>query len=340
MRVGPPQYTLGLMAAAGEIRIGVANVEPRILDLRELPPLSLAPVLAEETEVWRQTLDWDFHTSANLVQHFQDSHALTGSALLVNNEAVGYTYYVCEDHKGLIGDLFVMRAHATPENEMRLLGSVVEQIAAIPAIRRVESQLMMLHKPKLSVLPMRRWVRVFPRLFLELDLRAMKPLPVGPAARQVTIDNWTERRHDDAAMLVAAAYREHIDSEINDQYRSPGGARHFLANIIQYPGCGSFFQPGSFLAFSSDTGRICGMCLSSLVAKDVGHVTQICVSPQVRGKGVGYELLRRSIEALTRAGCRLASLTVTASNAKAIQLYERVGFQVRTSFAAHVWDGF
>lgn len=328
------------MAAVGETRIGAAKAEPRVVDLRQLQPLSLAPVLAEETEIWRRTLDWDFQASANLVQHFQDSHALTGSALLAEGEAVGYAYYVCEDHKGLIGDLFVRRAHATPGNEMLLLGAVVEQIASTPSIRRVESQLMMLQKPKLSVLPMRRWVRVFPRLFLELDLRAMKPLPVGQAARQVTIDNWTERRHDDAAALVAAAYRDHIDSEINDQYRSPGGARHFLANIIQYPGCGSFFQPGSFLALSSDTGRVCGMCLSSMVANDVGHITQICVSPQVRGKGVGYELLRRALEAMTRAGCRLASLTVTASNTSAIQLYERVGFTVRTSFAAHVWDAF
>ncbi|HVT94700.1 MAG TPA: GNAT family N-acetyltransferase [Bryobacteraceae bacterium] len=328
------------MAAAGESCAGVAAVEPRIVDLRQLPPFSLLPILAEETEIWRQTLDWDFKASAALVSQFQESHSLNGSALLAGGQAVGYSYYVCEGHKGLIGDFFVMRAHATPENEMRLLGGVVEQIASTPSVHRLESQLMMLRKPKLSALPLRRWVRVFPRLFLELDLRAMKPLPVGQAARQVTIDNWTERRQDDAAALVAIAYRDHIDSEINDQYRSPGGARHFLSNVIQYPGCGVFFQPGSFLAFSSDNGRLCGMCLSSLVANDVGHVTQICVSPQMRGKGVGYELLRRAIEAMARAGCRMASLTVTASNTGAIQLYEQVGFTVRTSFAAHVWDNF
>lgn len=313
---------------------------PRVVDLSRLPPPALAPVLLEETSIWRQALEWDFQASANLVQHFQDTHALTGSALMVGDQAIGYAYYVCEGHKGLIGDLFLLRSHATPENEMQLLTAVVEQIAAIPAIRRIESQLMLLRKPKLSALPMRRWVRVFPRLFLEIDLRAMNPLLVGKAARQVTIDNWTDRRHDDAASLVVAAYRDHVDSEINDQYRSPGGARHFLSNIIQYPGCGTFFQPASFLALSSDTGRLCGMCLSSMVAPDVGHITQVCVTPEVRGHGVGYELLRRALEAMIRAGCRMASLTVTTSNTQAIQLYERLGFTVRTSFAAHVWDGF
>jgi ribosomal protein S18 acetylase RimI-like enzyme len=329
-----------VLAASVEFRAPSAPGDSRIVDLRELPPLALTNVLAEETEVWRQHLDWDFRSSAALVNRFQDSRALAGSALLVRGEPAGYSYFVCEDHKGMIGDLFLMRDHADPSNEMLLLASVVEQIVNTPSIHRIESQLMMLRRPRLSTLPFRRWVRVFPRLFLDLDLTRPNPLPHGKAARHVTIDNWIERKHEDAAHLVATAYRDHIDSEINDQYRSPGGARRFLSNIIQYPGCGSFFQPGSFLAFSSGTTRLCGICLTSLVASDVGHITQVCVSPGERGNGVGYELMRRSIEAMTRAGCRLASLTVTASNTKAIQLYESLGFKVRAEFAAHVWDGF
>jgi ribosomal protein S18 acetylase RimI-like enzyme len=55
---------------------------------------------------------------------------------------------------------------------------------------------------------------------------------------------------------------------------------------------------------------------------------------------VGYELIRRSLEALTGHGCRKASLTVTAANTGAILLYERMGFHKTRVFSAFVWDGF
>ena len=174
---------------------------------------------------------------------------------------------------------------------------------------------------------------------MRMDLRRAPALP-RREARTVTFDQWTERRQDEAAALISAAYRGHIDSEINDQYRSPAGARKFLANIIQYPGCGTFFQPASVMALDNNTGRLCGMCLSSLVAHDVGHITQVCVLPGYKGKGCGYELLRRSLEALARAGCRAASLTVTSANREAILVYERMGFETTKEFAACVWEGF
>jgi ribosomal protein S18 acetylase RimI-like enzyme len=60
----------------------------------------------------------------------------------------------------------------------------------------------------------------------------------------------------------------------------------------------------------------------------------------VRGKGVGHELLRQSLVALRDAGCRSASLTVTAANLEAVTLYERVGFETIRHFPAYVWEGF
>jgi ribosomal protein S18 acetylase RimI-like enzyme len=189
-------------------------------------------------------------------------------------------------------------------------------------------------------LPYWRYLRAHARNFMELDLAGVDRLPASRASQIAAIDNWTERKQDEAAGLIALAYQGHVDSEINDQYRSPAGARRFLLNIVQYPGCGSFFQPASCLAIDTRTHHLCGISLASLVADDVGHITQICVSKSVRGEGVGYELLRRSLQALARHGCRKASLTVTAANTEAIRLYERVGFQTHREFAACVWEGF
>ena len=77
-----------------------------------------------------------------------------------------------------------------------------------------------------------------------------------------------------------------------------------------------------------------------MVAEQIGHITQICVGSWVRGAGVGYELLRQSLDGLREAGCRKVSLTVTTSNHDAIQLYRRTGFDTRRQFSAYVWEGF
>ena len=105
---------------------------------------------------------------------------------------------------------------------------------------------------------------------------------------------------------------------------------------MQYPGCGSFFGPASYAAFAGHELR--GISLSSLVASDVGHITQVCVAPSERGTGLGYELVRRSLVALAAHGCRSVSLTVTSANENAVRLYEHMGFTHRRDFAAFVWD--
>ena len=72
---------------------------------------------------------------------------------------------------------------------------------------------------------------------------------------------------------------------------------------------------------------------------DTGHITQICVAPAVRGTGIGHALLRASLTTLREMGCRSASLTVTAANDDAVELYKRVGFDIARRFSAYVWEG-
>jgi len=322
------------MAAALE------TLPPRLLDLKELQPSDLAAVLDEETAAWSRDLDWDFRASSDLVRRFVNMQALTGFALVSGHETVGYSYYVCEERKGLIGDLYVAERFRTVENENLLLGSVVDALMSMPTVGRIESQLMMLGQSTNRPMPRAHRLQAFPRVFMQAPLDQARDLP-GVAPKQRTVfEVWSERRQEDAARVIALAYAGHIDSQINDQYRSVSGARRFLLNIVQYPGCGNFFHPASMVAVDLASGQVCGICLSSLVREDVGHITQICVTPDVHGTGVGYELLRRSMVALSQAGCQSVSLTVTSANDTAIALYRRVGFDERRRFAAHVWEGF
>jgi len=312
----------------------------RIVDLRHLRPGDLDPLLDEETEVWRDTLDWDFRGSAGLVRRFLDMQALNGYSLVINGDPVGYCYFVSEERKGLIGDLYVMKEFVTVENEERLLSAVVDGLVKTMFVQRIESQLMMLRSGAAMNLPQKRHLRAHGRNFMQGDLNLAGKLPEVRPVHPVLFDSWNDRKQDEAAALIVNAYQGHVDSQINDQYRSQPGARRFLLNIIQYPGCGSFFQPASFVAMEPNSSRLCGLCLSSLVKADVGHITQVCVSKAVRRWGVGYELIRRSLESLARHGCHKVSLTVTATNAEAIALYERMGFRKTRNFFAYVWEGF
>jgi ribosomal protein S18 acetylase RimI-like enzyme len=321
------------MAALSELRA------PEVVDLRDLRAEDLNPLLEEESLTWRSQFSWDSSASAELVRRFVRIQALNGFALLLHGRVIGYSYYVCEERKALIGDLYLLREFATTENEDHLLAAVLQALMKTPYMHRVEAQLLLMHGPYDRPMPFSRYLRTQSRIFMMLDLEDANKLPEAPAASRYLFHSWNENRQEEAAKLIARSYEGHIDGSINDQYRSVSGARRFLMNIVQYPGCGAFFPPGSFLA-DSVPRRLEGLSLTSLVAQHVGHITQICVSPEARQRGVGYELMRRSLRAFAECECEKASLTVTTANEGAVQLYQRMGFRATRRFGAYVWEGF
>jgi Acetyltransferases len=318
-----------------------AALKPHLAELVELGRIradDLEQLLEEEIAEWLTLLSWDFRPSADMVRRFVGMGTLSGYALLENGRVAGYTYFIHEDRKGLVGDLYLLRESRTVKNELLLLGAAVKDLFGTRGVERIESQLMMLLPPDGSPLPFSEYFTAHRRIFMTFDMALVPGQRPGRSASRALIDNWSLDRVEDAAHVIAQAYDRHIDSEVNDQYRSAGGARRFINNIVQYPGCGTFYPPASFLAIDAWTGRACGVSLCSILSPRVGHVTQICVAPRLKGKGLGYELLRRSLLALGEAGCRKTSLTVTAANENAVRLYERVGFRPSHTFNALVWE--
>src|SRR5215469_4255355 len=126
-------------------RLGVPGLMiPDLVDLRTLTARDLNALLDEEIAAWRNELEWQFDQSASLVRRFVDLRALNGYALVENGEVTGYVYYVLEDNKGLIGDLYVREAWRTPTRESRLLLAAVNAIIPNRRVQRIESQLLML----------------------------------------------------------------------------------------------------------------------------------------------------------------------------------------------------
>lgn len=313
---------------------------PELVELGTLTAPELEELIEEETGVWRARFDWDFKPSADLLLRFLQARSLNGYALRIDGTVIGYSYFVVEGRKGLIGDFYVRRAYPESSYEMMLLGATVQGVMLVSGVHRIESQLLMLHSPLLQSLPFNSTLKRFDRYFMEVNRAAALTLEPKQLSFRATLVPWTERLSEEIAHLVTYSYRGHVDSEINDQYRTIPGARHFLMNIIQYPGCGRFAPKASIVALDANTGKVCGVCLASLVSETAGHITQLCVLPGVRGARLGYELLRASLERLFALGCNSVSLTVTCSNLEAIRLYESIGFRSIGVFPALVWEGF
>lgn len=308
----------------------------QVVDLRHVHSRALDPLFDEEIRRWREELSWDYRPSVDLIRKFVDSRSLGGYLAMHEGHPAGYGFYVLEDHKGLIGGLFVSSHFPQAAITELLLGEILDALRATPRLARVEAQLMPFGA-QLDPAFLSRFFRLYNRQFMLLPLADAKTS--GKALSSgLRIEPWTDRAFEAAARLIHLAYADHVDGEINDQYRSEGGGMKFLRNIVLLPGCGQFMQEASFVMRPVTGDRPIGMVLTSTVAERVGHTTQICVAPGYQGHGIGRVLMEHSIQALKRRGYEALSLTVTASNASAVRLYEHLGFRTIKTFAAGVWE--
>lgn len=160
-----------------------------------------------------------------------------------------------------------------------------------------------------------------------------------PVPADVELRHWSEQDYQPAAAVITAAYQGHVDAQINDQYRTASGSMRFLNNIVRFPGCGQFDQGSSFVAIDRLSRAMVGMVLCSRVKSDVGHVTQVCVVPEKRGRHIGQALLAASSSDLHRRNFAALTLTVTDANRNAVSLYRQLGYRPQSVFDAFVWEG-
>jgi ribosomal protein S18 acetylase RimI-like enzyme len=306
-----------------------------IIDLRQTSVRQLEPLLEEEARHWRDDLHWDYRGALDLIKRFLDAHALAGCVAFENGVAAGYCFYVLEDQKGLIGGLYVSAKYTKSNIGSRLLDEMLFQMRALPHLTRIEAQLMPFSGPVEQTLG-KQGFRLFTRQFMLLNLtEAAGSVPPAPAGMRLS--RWNDRYFEPCAKLIFLAYADHVDGEINDQYRSRSGALRFLKNIILLPGCGNFVPGASFVLHQPGSDDLVATILTSEVCPGVGHTTQICVQPGYQGHGIGRMLMLTSLEALRGMKFRELTLTVTSDNYTAVRLYEKLGFSTIKSFTAGVW---
>ena len=310
--------------------------ESRLLDLRELCARDLAPVLESQVSHWRDRFAWDCRAGVQAIHRMLDRRLLHGRALVRAGRPEGYSYFVPEGQTAIVGDLFLCRGTNSGQPEKLLLEGTLNAAALHRGIERVEGQLLYLTQLPSLEPALGGKLSAYPRVLM-LRHGPGGSRPPRPA-RGMRYSSWSDSLLHEASELIAATYQGHVDARISLPYGSVAGARRFLLQTTQQSASGQFFAPAGFVARESGKPALCGLCLGSIVGRGVGHITQLCVAPSARRRGVGSELLRRSLSAFGHAGCGTVSLTVTACNASAIELYGQHGFRTVSTFPAFVWQ--
>jgi ribosomal protein S18 acetylase RimI-like enzyme len=324
------------------------RTELEILDVRHFTARQIRPLLEQEARLWQQRLRWNYDDATELLLQYLDARILPGFVALDRGKICGFTFCVYEGYKAVIGDAFALDNHVLPAREttLELLRQLLQLLAHSPDINRIESQLLLhptgtLHEPFAAA-----GFRAYRRLFMQVpiaSLRAELPdLPPGypPPGIPSTLElrRWEPADYQPAAEIIHASYVNHIDAQINDQYRSLNGSLRFLHNIVRFPGCGVFDAKSSWVLAERSTGALIGVLLASRVRYDTAHITQLCVLPAYRKRRLGCILLHHAMRELARNNFDTVTLTVTQANTPAVTLYEEANFTTAHTFDAHVYE--
>src|SRR6266436_7108541 len=191
-----------------------------ILDLRHFSSADLRPLLEEEIAMWGRALSWDYAASAEMILRYMDAKILPGYAAIERGSIFGYSFFVYEQNKGVIGDLFVRdsardgaRGSNRHEVEERLLTHVIETLQQSPGIHRVEAQLLAHHTGEVSRPFLQQGFSRHPRVFMNFDI-GRHPQTAPPLRPDFEIRPWSEQEYQYAVALITAAYSGHVDSEM------------------------------------------------------------------------------------------------------------------------------
>jgi len=207
-----------------------------------------------------------------------------------------------------------------------------------PQLDRIESQLLLHPSGSHAATFREAGARIFHRLFMVQSLEGLWSPPRVDLPGELELRPWRDEDLTGAGRLISEAYYGHPDSLINDQYRSVHGSQRFLNNIVRYSGCGTFSAQVSHVVVERSSHEIIALVLGSRVSPESGHITQVCVHPDYRRRGLARMLLSVAAFCFMRQGAGEISLTVTEANTQAIDLYLSEGFTCAHRFDAAVWQ--
>jgi ribosomal protein S18 acetylase RimI-like enzyme len=243
---------------------------------------------------------------------------------------VGYLVLGLDGGTAGLGRLFASRQGPTHLVESILLFSAIEGAFSLPGVERFSGEILML-SPLTTEWLLREWPeQVGLRCLMEIDEIAVPGVP--PLGTRVRLGPWRQDLLLPAASLLKDAYAAVADAWSGLDYGTIGQARAVLESISSSRFCGLLEPGASFAATDALTGELLGFVQACRMGLEAGHIAQLAVAPGMQGQGLGAALLVGALKALRALGCRTIHLLVHKDNAKAVGLYQKLGFRERHSF--------
>jgi ribosomal protein S18 acetylase RimI-like enzyme len=309
-------------------------------DLRYLPiscldETLLHPLMEDEARMWLADLDWDYTPIRQILVSFIKQKLLPGYVAVADGETIGYTYFLENQAKGIIGALYALQSIHSQEAVDELLALSISYMKDSKSIKRVEAQLMPFHNLNITNAFTNNGFSYSLRSYVDLDLSSHQKKSELPAALRIL--PWDSSYLARTAEMTLLSYENQIDAEICADYRTRMGCEGYLRSLVENPGCGIFMPEASFIALDWQ-GTPCGFVFCCRISPETAIIPQIAVHPSYQGKRLGNTLMNRAFVQLKALGFRSVSLTVTNKNLRAFEWYQRLGFKIRKEFGAYVWQ--
>jgi hypothetical protein len=174
----------------------------------------------------------------------------------------------------------------------------------------------------------------YKRFRMEIDLhrapRRQAELPAGYCWQP-----WASELLERHALTKYQSFRGEIDAEVFPCLGDTAGCRYLMSEICQR----SAFVPGAtwLISFQSMDGGVedCATIQGLVQPGQWGAIQNVGVVPEHRGLGLGTALVLNALAGFAAVGVPRVYLEVTACNARAVQLYRGVGFQLaKTTYKA------
>jgi ribosomal protein S18 acetylase RimI-like enzyme len=169
-------------------------------------------------------------------------------------------------------------------------------------------------------------ITYYKRYRMEINL-AGRQFPPHAVPKDYRLLAWDDSLLEAFVTAKYNSFRGELDSNVFPSLSTLEGCRQLMTEITGKPG----FLPGAtWLAVYSPPGdnppEYCGTIQGIRDKFGLGAIQNVGLTAPHRGKGLGTCLILRCLEGFRRAGLFLAHLEVTSQNARAIELYRRLGF--------------
>ncbi|MEO7191711.1 MAG: N-acetyltransferase [Vicinamibacterales bacterium] len=310
-----------------------------ISDWRDVGPEAAMAMVDAEAERWRIELAWHVRDAWKSIESARVAGTLRG--LVASNaagETVGWTCFMLH-HRSLQVAMLVATSPAVTAALIDGIATTREfESAALCAVCVRDGA------PGLDA-------ALAQRGFATVTYRYMqRPLGRRGAAREglfgqaaagqlgigVTGRAWRLDDLDETVALCSSAYP---DTRQDIRAFAPLGSeeewRDYIMSLVMGPGCGLLVSAASLVAEGPD-GGLDGVLLTTDLGVGTGHIAQVAVDPHRQGTGIGSALVVRAVGVLEELGFSRATLLVSAENFRAGRVYERLGFDDRSSFVVAV----